>query len=245
MAGTFPNLSSGTVCWYPVSRTIRARTKELRFADDTRQAWMCQPYMNAWEMPFEDLTATDLDTLRTFWDLQKGAFDKSWTLPFDGTSYAACQFDGDDFAYTEGPGATNRYSLSLKVKQVKKQAAIGSATAVFPEISTGVVTQLPYGVTRSYRTLRAENDGGFSYTYAQRATPLHGWNLSFGAITAAEAGTLQSFFLAMGGRWKQFQFTDPNDASVHTKVCFAQDRLEVRHLSKNVRSTQIELVEYA
>lgn len=206
---------------------------------------MCQPYMNSWEMAYDALEWDDLEILRDFWDTQKGSFDKSWSIPFDGTTYAACQFENDDFSYVESD-FFKRYSLALKFRQVKAQGtALSAVTAVYPEISTGIITGTPFATTRGYKTLQVENDAGFPYTYAQRPTPLHSWALPYPAIKPDEAATLQAFFLAMGGRYKQFSFTDPVTGLTHTKVCFAQDRLEVRHLSKNVRSTNVELVEYA
>lgn len=229
---------------YPVTRAARSMTREIRFANDSRQAWLTQNFMNSFEMEYEGITQADRNALRDFWDLQKGAFDKSWTFPFDGANYADCQFEDDEFAYSEQPTALGRYSLSLKFRQVKKHAAMTFSAPAFPEISTGVKTQLPYSVIRSYRTLKADTDAGFAYTHALRATPLHRFVLSFGAITATEAGTLLTHFLACGGRYRSFSFTDPDSATTYTNCCYAQDRLEIRHISANVRATQIEIEQY-
>jgi hypothetical protein len=226
-------------------RTVRAVTREIRFANDSRQTWHTQPYLNAWELQYDGVTQADRNTLRDFWDLQKGAFDRSWTFPFDGVNYAACQFVDDDFAYTESESAINRYTLTLRIKQVKKQGAMTITAPAFPEITSGVRTQLPYTVTRAYKTLKSETDAGYCYTYAQRETPLHKFSLSFGAITPAEMGTLLTHFLACGGPYRKFSFTDPDSGTVYTNCAYAQDRLEIRFNSKNVRSTSIEIQQFA
>lgn len=245
MAGTFPNLASGQVCMYPAVRTVRAVTREIRFANDSRQTWHTQPMLNAWELQYEGLTVADRNTLRDFWDLQKGAFDKSWTFPFDAVNYADCQFDGDEFGQAEGETAINRYNLMLRIRQVKKHATMTLTAPAFPEITSGVRTQLPYSVTRAYNTLRSETDAGFCYTYAQRETPLHRFSLSFGAITPAEMTTLLAHFIACGGPYRKFSFIDPDSGTAYTNCAYAQDRLEIRFASKNVRSTSIEIQQFA
>ena len=132
MAGTFPTLSSGQVCMYPVTRIARTLTREFRFADGSRQGWMTQGHMNSFELQFDGLSAADRATVRDFIDLQKGQFDKSWTFPFDGTNYAACQFEMDELSATEAETAIGRYGFSLKIRQVKKHASLRLSAPAFP-----------------------------------------------------------------------------------------------------------------
>lgn len=246
MAGTFPNLSSGQVCMYPVQRSVSVATKKIRFANDTEQRFQTAPILNAWVLDYKGLTAANLSTLRTFFQTQKGQFDKSWTFPFDGTSYTAMTFDQDDFTFTETADAVGRFSLSLRVRQVAKSGSYSSGlSAVFPSIRSGVITQLPFTASERFKTLKVDMDSGQRYTYAARATPRRAWTLEFSALTASELATLMNFFFSMNGSLSTFSFTDPNSGTTYTTVRFADDTFVARYLSANVRAARVELEEFA
>lgn len=246
MAGTFPSLSSGQVCMFPVQRSLQVRATIHRFADDTQQRYLSAPILNAWTLSYKGIKAADLATLQGFFDTQKGAFDKTWTFPFAGTSYTAMAFDQDDFTYVESADAIGRFSLSLKLRQVAKSGSYSTGlTATFPAIRTGVVTQLPFTTSRRYKTLRNDLPSGQRYSYALRSTPRHAWTLEFPALTPSEMGTLFNFFAAMYGPLSQFQFTDPQTGTVYTKCTFAMDALDVRYVSAGVCATRVEIEEFA
>lgn len=246
MAGTFPTLSNGQVCMYPVQRSVSVATKVIRFANDTQQRFQTAPILNAWVLEYRSLTWANLSTLRTFFQTQKGQFDKSWTFPFDGTSYTAMTFDQDDFTYTETAEAINRYSVSLRCRQVAKSGSYSSGlSAVFPSIRTGVVTQLPFSTSERFKTFKVDMDSGQRYTYAARANPRRAWTLEFPALTNSELLTLMNFFLSMNGPLSTFSFTDPTTGSTYTTVRFADDTFTARYLSANVRAARVELEEFA
>lgn len=246
MAGTFPNLASGQVCFYPVERNLAIRTRVHRFANDQQQRWQTAPILNGWSLQYRRLSAADLGTLRTFFETQKGAFDKTWTFPFAGTNYTAMAFDQDDFTFTEDAAAIGRYSLNLRLRQVAKSGSYATGlTASFPAIRTGVVTQLPFTTSLRFKTLRNDLPGGQRYSYAARSTPLRAWTLEFAAITPTELATLFDFFAAMLGGLRQFSFTDPRDGVTYTKCAFASEQLDIRYLSAGACQTRVDIEEFA
>ena len=243
MAGTFPNLASGQVAMYPVEMERLASTGILRFADDTEQRWATNRMLHAFTLQYERIAAADLATLKGFFDTQKGGFDKTWVFPFNGTNYSAMRFEQDDFTIIEA--SPNRYNVGLKIRQVASPTVYSSATAVFPAIATGIVTQLPYTSSFRYRSILSEMPSGQVYTHAARAGALGLWTLTFEAILNSELNTLMDFFCAMHGPFSQFSFTDPRTGTTHTKCRFAQQMIQARYVSANVRSTQIQIEEYA
>lgn len=246
MAGTFPNLTSGQVCMYPVTRAIVAPTAIIRFGNDTEQRWRRMRILNAWTFQYTGISAADLATLKTFFVTQKGAFDKSWVLPFNGTSFTAMTFDQDDFTYVETAEAINRFSLSLRCRQVATSGTYASgASAVFPSIRAGVKTQLPFTTSFHFETVKGDMDTGQRHSYANRTAPLGAWTLDFSAITESELNTLIDFFTSMGGSYKEFSFTDPTTGVTHSKCRFSSDELSFRYISAAVRSLSLQIEEYS
>lgn len=217
MAGTYPNLGVGTISMYPVTKDFIIPAKVVRFLDDTEQRWVSGPIRNSWVIQNGHINWSDVMTLQTFFNTQKGAFDTSWTFPFEGTNYTNCTFEDDGFTYTEI--GYNKYQVNLKFRQTQQSGTYTSASSlVYPIIApTGqtapftVVTQYPFDSIPSYLTTRNEmTDSGLRYKYSWRSTPLYAWNLRYNGITDTEVGTFMNFYIACLGQLKTFSFTDPN-----------------------------------
>jgi hypothetical protein len=221
-------------------------TRVLTFANDTEQRFRCGAPRESWLLDFRSLRWADVAALRTFKDAQKGSFDKTWTFPFDGTSYTGCVFDDDSLTITEQAGAMKRWALSLRFRQVKTSATYSSGVSpVFPQIRAGVTTQLPFVSTAAFKTYGLDVEIGQRYTYAARAIPLMSWALSFPALTQSELATLWNLFASVGGRFGTISFTDPNTGTTYPNCRFGQDSLQVRYLSAAVRSTSLQIEQFA
>jgi hypothetical protein len=242
MAGTFPTLSTGSVCMRPVTRTISAAVRVLRKLNDTEQRFRTAPILSGWELTYTRMKWADVETLRTFFETQKGAFDTTWSFPFDGATYNHLAFDQDEFMFSEQ--RLGRFDVSLRIRQVKKSGTyVTSGTATYPTINGGVITQLPANTSLRYLTTRNDMASGLRFTRTERDNPLRAWMCSYPVITSTEAATLVDFFTSMGGRRDSFTFEDPNTGTDYT-ARFAQDEFRwqfVGHGISNV-SLQIEQV---
>lgn len=240
MAGSFPALASGDVLMYPATRMIGPKVKQLAFANGFVKRWVNAPLINSWRCDWTGLTNTDATTLETFWTTQKGAYDTSWDITIDGVTYAKCAFDDDVFTRIETPDRPGRWSVSLAFSQTASAGAFPSATATFPQITSGVFTQLPLNVSQTFRTIRVDQEAGQAYRYPQTTSARIGYSLSFGQITPSEAETLRAFFIAMRGPYTSFSFTD--HAGTNQTAWFDQDRIDIRYLAPNSRATELRLI---
>lgn len=117
MAGTFPNLASGSPARYPLRRAVTFRTEVLRFVSDAEQRWLRRVELAEFQLTYENITTADMQTLRTFFTSQKGAFDSTWTLILDGVTYNNMVFTHDEFSPTEFK--KGRWRVTLQCRQVK------------------------------------------------------------------------------------------------------------------------------
>jgi hypothetical protein len=116
--------------------------------------------------------------------------------------------------------------------------------ADYPTFDGGMVVQLPSSRVTRFETIRTDGDGGTRLTEYLYSTPVHVWNLEYPALTDSEAGTLKTFFLARGGRYEEFTFTDPWTTDVHTKCRFGMDELAIRQIAKNYNTCSVVIEEY-
>lgn len=242
MAGTFPTLSSGSVALAPVNKSVSRLTRVLEFDDESEQRFSRSPLLASFELQFRGVKASDRDLIADFHEVQKGAFDSSWTFPFDAHSYTSMAFEEDEFRQTETrPG---RWDLAFRIRQTKQSLSVPSVSAVYPTINGGVRTQRPFTRTARYRTSRNDMESGLRYAYSHRDDPLWSWTNSYPVITPTEAGTLLNFFVAMGGKYNTFSFTDPEDLSVHSNCRFGQDSITIQYVSVSHRSTTTTVEEF-
>jgi len=118
VAGTFPTLAAGQIAQHPITRKRSFGVRVLQFGNDTEQRFVRHAPLSEWNLTYRDLKAADVATLRTFFDSQKGQFDKSWDITIAGVSYQNMTFLQDDFPPVETKGT--RHSLTLRARQVRK-----------------------------------------------------------------------------------------------------------------------------
>jgi hypothetical protein len=101
---TFPALSSGAACKYPVSRTVQRRHTVHQFCDLSEQRYMKGLPLAEFRLEYNWLKTADKEILRAFWDSQNGIAGATWTLVFDGVTYPKCQFTGTFNAQLQSTG---------------------------------------------------------------------------------------------------------------------------------------------
>jgi hypothetical protein len=96
---SFPKLRTGAVVQYPVSRSTTYSTDIARFIDGKEQR--SRSYLAAlrsWAIQLELLDEGELAAFEEFFKEQAGASGVfSFTDPWDGSIYAQCSFDKDEF----------------------------------------------------------------------------------------------------------------------------------------------------
>jgi hypothetical protein len=90
--------------------------------------------------------------------------------------------------------------------------------------------ELPYSLTRLMRVTEAETDGG-RYAYSWDSTPARRWELTFGYLDSTDRAVLVAFWVARGGAYETFDFTDPDTLQEYT-VRFVGDTLDTRWVTQ-------------
>lgn len=81
----------------------------------------------------------------------------------------------------------------------------------FPQLGPSFsLTQYPYSVGLSHRTIHAETPDGWYYSYAARRRPAHRFVLEFSSLSVEDGAKLADFHRQCEGRLHQFTFLDPN-----------------------------------
>jgi hypothetical protein len=99
---TFPTVRNGAAALYPVARSNVFATTVKQFCDDSEQRWVSQGAgLAAFKLTYTKIMAHDVDALLTFWRSMKAAFDSTWSIALDGTTYANMYFTDDNFVLQE------------------------------------------------------------------------------------------------------------------------------------------------
>ncbi|HLX44660.1 MAG TPA: hypothetical protein VKR43_14540 [Bryobacteraceae bacterium] len=80
---------------------------------------------------------------------------------------------------------------------------------VFPQLSTGVVTEYPVTKQSLARTVVNAMGDGSTVVFADPDAAATAWQLKATGLTAAEFGGIETLFAATSGMWQTFTFLDP------------------------------------
>ena len=117
--------------------------------------------------------------------------------------------------------------------------------ADYPTLASGVIANIGWSRTAEFLTAKTVMPTGWQFAYAWRTSNLWRWKLPYVQLSDADAATLRAHFVAMYGRYGEFNFTDPETATVYPKVRFASDELSIIRNGPNNNSVTVELVQYA
>src|SRR5262245_34769616 len=132
MPADFP---SSVVLRCPVDRTLAMPSRVIEFLDGSEQRWAAGDPLNSFALQFDDLVASELSTIVNWVDTVKGAFDSTWSLVGpDGVTYPFLGLEDDLLSAVES-GKAERYSLSLRMRQVAPDGDYSAtAPAVYPAL---------------------------------------------------------------------------------------------------------------
>jgi hypothetical protein len=80
---------------------------------------------------------------------------------------------------------------------------------VFPQLSTGVLTQYPVAKTAVQRSVVNTLGDGSTVVFADPDAAATAWQLQMTGLTSAEWGAIEGLFVATSGMWQTFTFLDP------------------------------------
>lgn len=235
---------------YPVTRSLVFDTGICYNADGTEQRWKRRAPLVRLQLQYSSLPVADVNALVSFFAGQKGEFSTNASITLGSNTYSDLALESDTSEFSE----TRRglYDVSLTLRQVKNPSfSIPSVSAVFPTITGGVYTQLPYKPRFRSLTTAGDSPSGPRYTFAWWGASLtglptgqlHGWELNYPQLSNTDLGTLETFFTGMQGRLTTFSLTDPENGTVYSNCRFDTDSFTVQHISPNKNALVLPIIE--
>jgi hypothetical protein len=253
MAGTLPTVRGTAQALYPVTRRIEFLTDVAIALNYTEQRSKLRPPLTRFVFPYSRMTATDMASVRSFLESQKGQFDTSWSVTLGATTYNHLTLEDSVFEVLEQAETKTTYGFTLRCRQTQNPGqTAGSPGGTFPTLSAGVTCQLPYTQIRRYSVLLNDNPtSGNRYTWTWfggglsgfPTGSLHGWTLAYQVLSDADLATLETFYRNQWGRWSSFTFVDPETNISYSKCRFDDDALEISHQQPNVSSLTLKILE--
>lgn len=112
----------------------------------------------------------------------------------------------------------------------------------FPTLASGVSVHLPYQVVRRFENDVVRQPHGWQYAYNRRSTPLKRAQIQF-LVSDADMATLRNFFIARGGGYETFDFTDPGTGENWAKCVFDQESFDVQFVGANENQVTLSIRE--
>jgi hypothetical protein len=115
----------------------------------------------------------------------------------------------------------------------------------YPSFTGGFIIQRPWTREKEFHNAHNDMSHGYRYSFNLRATPLMRFTIEYPSLSNVDLVTLRDFFVARKGSYEEFDFTDPETTTVHTKCRFAQEAIEVNHVGWNQNGVRVVIQEYA
>ncbi len=120
-----PSLVSGAVARYPVTQRTCALTEVVQMVNFSEQRWRKRAKFQEFDLVYTNVNSYDMGVMKDFFISAKGAFvpatltaPNTFTVPAPlGAPTNFCVFAQDDFTETETK--SNRYTFTLRIKQVR------------------------------------------------------------------------------------------------------------------------------
>ena len=110
---------------------------------------------------------------------------------------------------------------------------------------TGFTIQRPWAREKEYHNSHADMSHGWRYSFNLRATPLMRFIIEYPSLSETDFATLRTFFIDRKGSYEEFDFTDPETLTLHSKCRFAQEEMEINHRGYNENAIRVVIQEYA
>jgi hypothetical protein len=196
------------------------------------------------EIPWRLLDSTERSTLDTFFQSVRGRIlgDIDFIDPWDSIHYT-CRLDTDESSLEEE--RTNRWTSTLRLIEVSSFKGLKTAVPVFPTFESGAVTQFPYRMTRTYRTVveRQEDDLEKRFEDYAVASGIQRWTVGGERLSNEDATLLLNSWEGNCGPYRQFSFIEPETQVSYPSVHFVETELVHELTEPCVNSIRLTLEE--
>jgi hypothetical protein len=254
-AVTLPTINGGYIGVYPLKSDIAAITRVNRFKDGTEQRWQIRQPLGQWTLQLNQINLTDRNTMDSFVESQFGPDGQGWQFatpfPGSGATYPTCAFTQGAFTWTEA--MQEIYSGQITFRQVHAGGLPAASGTAFPTLSFGV-TGYPFIEANDWYVISEDMECGsrFSFNYYGNiglvgfpAGALKRFTLTLGPLGDADLALLIEHFIAMGGRWGEFNFTHPTTAVVYTTMRYDMDVFSASRVAPGMSMVSIQLMQSA
>lgn len=149
---------------------------------------------------------------------------------------------GSVVLYTDG-----KYYFSIQsgnLNHTPSSSPTWWSTGIYPKLPNGCITQRPFTQNGKFLTTRNDVPNGPRYAYAEWPAAHGAWIASYPVITLAELAGLLNFFIAMGGRYSTFSFTDPITSAAHANCRFDSDAFAAKYVGGLQWSVALPIAEF-
>ena len=101
--------------------------------------------------------------------------------------------------------------------------------STFPRLKTNAVQQYPARRTMEFSTSILRFLDGTEQRFREYSSPLRSWSIDLKLLDDTEMTTLESFFVAQGGQYGSFSFTDPWDQATYANCTIENPELTLRY----------------
>jgi hypothetical protein len=113
---SFPTLSTGTAVLEPLVQSISIPMRIVQFGDFTEQRYRLRAALRRFTLNFMGISKADMQSILSFFEDCKGAYDKTWDLAVNTETFSNLAFDTDELRAEEVE--LNIFNLSFHVVQV-------------------------------------------------------------------------------------------------------------------------------
>lgn len=114
---------------------------------------------------------------------------------------------------------------------------------VFPTFTEGESVHLPFTRIVEFQNAKVDMPHGWRHAYNLNASPFRRWEIEF-LLSDTDKTTLEDFFDTCGGKYEDFDFTDPVTDDTHTNCRFDQDSLDFNCLGPNENAVRVRISHY-
>lgn len=246
---TLPIVRGTTSALYPFTQTFHCFTGKSDSEAAKAIRWVSSPPVVTFELPYNPLTQTQKNALKSYFTSSKGQFDKLSQITIAGATYTGLSFDTDEWQVVEqGPTVYNsKWSLTQTVPQ---NFSPGSSGGAFPTLSTGAISQRPWTQKKRFKTIVSRGPYSSKHTLAMYAggwtnfpsDGLMGWQNTYPSLTDSETTSIVNHFLANWGDCFPFTYTD-EDGTVYSNIYYASPDLVIKRNQPNSSNITISLVQ--
>lgn len=246
-----PIIRGTSTALYPFTQTFicQTGTSDSQSAVPTR--WVKGFPLVRFEFPYNPLTKTQKDTLKSAFTSAKGKYSSIISATLGATEYDYLAFESDEFAAAEQHPTL--YGVKWTVMQTLPQNwSPGTSGGAFPTLTNGLKGQLPYTQHKRFQTITSKVEAGPNYPYAEFGGGLAGfptdglmaWEFGNPVLSDADANTLIAHFLANWGNCFPFSFTDSQEDGVtYSNIYYASSQLVINRVNVNHTSVCVSLVQ--